>query len=93
MLIHLIVIFGFYSLSEKKFLFSEKSDTSVNKTAEREAGLASFLQKNYFNFENNRFFLQFTIVYAIVFLFVKYYNERRESAIIKNKKNRAKKHE
>ena len=44
----------------------------------------SFFQKYYLNFENNRFFIKFTILYAIVFLILKLFNEKKEVEDVQN---------
>jgi hypothetical protein len=38
----------------------------------------TFMQKYYLNFENNRFFIKFTVFYAIIFLIIRCLNEKRK---------------
>ena len=78
LLIHIIVILGIFLFNEKDLLFTFSS-TKPNENVKSPFFL-SMLQKYYFNFENNRFFLKFTILYGIVFFAVKFLNERKMSS-------------
>jgi hypothetical protein len=75
----------FYVMNQSSILFS--SDPKYNSIDEKSKNtFLNFIKKYYFNFENNRFFMQFSILYAFVFLIVKYIHQKKDDKKIIKKK-------
>jgi hypothetical protein len=71
LLVHFVIMICVYISQEGVSFISNEVNSSKKDDK-------TFMQKYYLNFENNRFFIKFTIFYAIIFLIIRCLNEKRK---------------